>query len=97
MRYFWFVQTTGKYPLCQISCFFGPVPRGKLAGSIEARIRIFGLVLRSVDHLYHSLGALWKVAGNPTVAGCWVSSTRRIAEVGLHVFPTYMPEPRNSL
>ncbi len=42
-------------------------------------------------------GALWKVAGKPAVAWCWVSSTRRIAEVGLHVFPTYMPEPRNSL
>ena len=56
-----------------------------------------GFVRRSAVHLYHSLGDVLNVSGRPWVTGCGVSSTLRIAEVGLQVLPAYEPAPRNSL
>jgi len=64
---------------------------------MEARILMSGSVLRSEVHLYHSLGEVLNAFGRPLGTGCAVSSTLRMAEVGLQVLPAYEPDPRNSL
>src|SRR5687768_6663733 len=95
--YFVLVHTTGKYPLCHISCGFGPVPSGKLEVSIDKSILMSLFFLKSFSQLYHSFGEDVNVSGNRFVAGCIWSSTRKTAGVGLQVFPLYCPAPINSL
>src|SRR6266446_7554369 len=64
---------------------------------MERRMSMSGFCRRSLSHRYHSFGEDLKVSGRCSVAGCLRSSTRRIAEVGLHVLLTYEPDPRKVL
>ncbi len=61
------------------------MPTGKLDGSIEARIWMFGLCRRSFCQLYHSLTDERNVAPVFTSDGCERFSVRRVTAVGPQV------------
>src|SRR6202012_1672937 len=64
---------------------------------MDNNIRISGFWRRSFSQRYHSFGCDFQSVGRPFMAGCFLSSTRKMADVGRQVLLTYWPEPRKVL